>query len=313
VRTPAVPDGLPPPEWLELPKRAVRPTDAIRPFLQVSMVNFGATCWLNSLVQLMRAAELFAGQEVMGPMLRQFSNQPTKGLSLAIKSNLQLPGNISRQEDLSEVLLYSFRPGRLIDGSVFRFTFKETLYQHGVPLVDDANDPRSDTEHGILVDFPQRTMKLQWDTAVMNSTVNARGSKQTLKKTKWTSAPKILLVMFKRFAHDHRGIDKNTSIAAYQPEIDFMVGNIHTRYVLVGIVQHTGDSLHDGHYLSAIRFTDNLMVLFNDEIRQRISEKAFRHMAENAYQLMYVKKDDFDSMQEDASKFQSLQQLRIYA
>ena len=149
------------------------------------------------------------------------------------------------------------------------------------------------------------------------------GKQDAIKKTVFSSLPKILIIQLKRFEYniEHKQMDKVYSACSFQKQLDLTkytnntIHNTNTKYVCRGVIVHSGN-IDNGHYYAFIHDKNNNWYKFNDSIVEHAYEyevfdnnyggelffytystnfgkitKTKRGQNASAYLLMYVRED----------------------
>ena len=149
------------------------------------------------------------------------------------------------------------------------------------------------------------------------------GKQDAIKKTVFSSLPKILIIQLKRFEYnvEHKQMDKVYSACSFQKQLDLTqytnntTHNKNAKYVCRGVIVHSGN-IDNGHYYAFIHDKNNNWYKFNDSIVEHAYEyevfdnnyggemffytystnfgkitKTKRGQNASAYLLMYVRED----------------------
>ena len=116
------------------------------------------------------------------------------------------------------------------------------------------------------------------------------GCKQARRSTQVTADPDVLVIHLKRF---DRGNQRLGHAIEFKPELP---GKCDERkYVLTGVVLHSGQSAESGHYRSVIRCheTDRLFLLDDDRPPHQLpdNKKVLQGMYKDVYILLFSKED----------------------
>lgn len=98
------------------------------------------------------------------------------------------------------------------------------------------------------------------------------------------ACPEVLFVQVKRFRGDGSKITGHTAFGA-----ELLLGD--SRYALVAVAEHVGDSLASGHYVARCRVADGVWVEFDDSHASLVSAEACLGESQ-AYMLFYTRLPD---------------------
>ncbi|ORD94601.1 hypothetical protein ECANGB1_2790 [Enterospora canceri] len=302
------------------------------------LVNLGATCYINSLLQTMRymfhfQKELFEAEDGfyttnLKRLFYQMSTNPSgaeRTLSSHFVHNLPFVASVSEHQDVHEFSKLLFDRLEAENKSVIKNNFEGA---HKIVFSCDCGctveKEESFQDISLQMNRSQSLAESMAaffeDEAIDEFRCETHGATAATKSTRVHRGPRYLLVLVGRFSFDWESNSplKNNGHFSYPPELDlgaFCADSAASeRYALLSTVVHAG-SASQGHFYAFVRIGGRFYK-FNDEAVTEATEEeavdwnfggenAFtgRTKKFSAYCLVYEKKADYENKAESGGIF----------